>query len=514
MASNFKFHVLNVGQGSGNFVEIYANDGDTVPTTTVLIDLGSEGASKSHSGPSVEVVVAALKLMAKPEIACLCLSHSDTDHISMIEQLLTAFDKPGTKNPKKPILTIKTAIYGGNYDLFQKGKRPNVIDLVDGYIPGTTKAHGVTTNCTTYTTPSVVLYEDKVLNFKLPLLIGNTVKSPVTKSNDTSKLPLKDAVMVNTVSLIVVFEWNGVQIITTGDATGITMLRANGVMGKATGSFFTDPVMLTVPHHGSFTTAWAFTGQKIRGNDQRRAQIDLFARRCGAKVLTASAGHQSQFDHPSAYILDIFWRHSSTTDIAYRDAAAITDGHFYTAYFEKADSFQLTSSGTASAWPATGAAGFFTAQSVVQIYTTDYFDRKRLTAVEETPPGGTPKKRLRPEPRMAVFPASVAAPSPGTVVELPDASVFPPAEVSWAVVMDSNKSYYLERVTATTASIALRHSIIDAAEAFYANAGGAPTPSTPHRAVARVRPGADPMPLSRRPGTAPPTAGLPRPKRR
>ncbi|MGE4069780.1 MAG: hypothetical protein AB7E72_01230 [Lysobacterales bacterium] len=496
--------MLNVGQGSGNFVEIL-EDGDL--KTTVLIDLGSEGASSAHHGPSVDKIVEILEDMDNPEIACLCLSHSDTDHISMIEQLLKQFYKPGSGKPDNQILTIRHVRYGGAYELYQKGSRANVIDQVKAYMPKGSKPTGVTINCSSYVKSKNPIYEDKTLGFALRLLIGNTVRSAVASGNDTTLLPLKDAVMVNTVSLIVVFDWSGSQFITTGDATGITMVRANSIMKDGVGSFFKDPLMLTIPHHGSFRTAFSFTGQGFRGFKKQLAQLTQFARRCGARMLTASAGHNSQFDHPSAYVLDIFWKFTDATIDPYTDPAA-SNGHFYTAYFKKSYSFDVTIDGDNEKWP-TGGDGFYTMQSPVQIYSTVYFDRSEYNGIPPLSGGKPPKKKKKTLPMMVVLPASVAAPSPGFLTDPPATKDFPAEEVGWTFAVTSDE-FTVSRIDSDLASRARLMAIVSHAEReFQADAASAAStspPSAPPVRLSQLRP---PRPTPRPP---PPGPG-PRPKR-
>jgi len=517
MPSRINFQVLNVGQGSGNFVEIFADETDTTPITTVLIDLGSEGASSSHHGPSLDRIVTSLNSMTNPEIACLCLSHSDTDHISMILQLLAAFDPPGTVPPTKNILTVKKAYYGGNQSLYSKRKGPNVLTKLADYMPKTVKPVPVTSNTSSYVEPKVALYEDKTLGFNLQLLIGNTTKAEDEEIDDSKKLPKTGAVNINTVSLVVVFDWNGVQFITTGDATGITMLRANGVMGTASGSFFTDPLMLTIPHHGSYATAYDFTGQGLRGIDEKTAQLKLFARRCGAKTLSASAGQVEKFKHPSAAILGIFWTYCDT-QVRFTDPGAITSAHFYTAYNANEYGFQLHLPSTgATAWPALGKNWWFTLQSQVPIFTTDYFVRTQLVAYVEpappSPPSTEKKVKASDIDYMGVLPSSVATPSPGWIAAMPADSKFPKhEEVGWNYALDSAKKCTITQLVPTSASRAFLHSLISNAEDVY----GWPAASeksasrTPARTttLARVMPTRLPAPQR------PPPPGSPRIKRR
>ena len=115
-ANNIKFHVLDVGQGTGNFIETYSST--KVLTKTILIDLGSERAKKTAGVPSAKFVADQLKNMTGGAVLdTLIMSHSDSDHINLLPDLLEYFDPPGIPSiPPKPTLTIKVAYYGGNYN--------------------------------------------------------------------------------------------------------------------------------------------------------------------------------------------------------------------------------------------------------------------------------------------------------------------------------------------------------------------------------------------------------------
>lgn len=500
MAARLEFHVLNVGQGSGNFVEIFKEESDTVPTTTVLVDLGSERASTSHDGPSVEVVIARLYTMSAPEIACLCLSHSDTDHVSMILQLLAAFNPPGVVDPsgKKKNLTIKKAYYGGNPSLYKKRGKANILTEVGKYMTSG-EPYGMPTDTTSYKIGNDPLYRDDTLSLKVMLLIGNSIKAEDEEIDDSTDLPKTGGLNLNTVSLIVVVDWNNVQFITTGDATGITMLRANGIMGNASGSFFGDPLMITAPHHGSLTSAVDFTGQGISEFKDKVAQLDLFARRCGAKILTASAGEVTNFKHPSAYLLNIFWKYC-TTEIPYTDPVALTNSHFYTAYYGTDYGFTMTTNGTGP-WP-TFLGGWFTLQTVVPVFTTDQYVQSHLLAWLDTS-----KKSW--ERFMGVLPASAAKPSPGSVTPYPSKTPLPAEEVGWTIRINWAKKYSMRPIVPDAKSIALRHAAIHQADALY----GDPAPAKAADAPARTGRPTPPPPAQSAPRPRPAAPG-PRPTRR
>jgi beta-lactamase superfamily II metal-dependent hydrolase len=517
MASRIEFHVLNVGQGSGNFVEIFKDASQQVATTTVLIDLGTEGARKNHNGPGVETVIARLKAMPSPEIACLCLSHSDTDHVSMILDLLQAFDPPGTRDPKLKILTIKSAFYGGNPALYKKSKKTaNILVRLKRYMKEGSAVESVTNNTSTYDDSAPALYVDDTLKLKIKLLIGNTTAGTDQVITDSNKLAKTGSLNLNTVSLVVVVDWNDMQFITTGDATGITMLRANGVMKDQPGSFFTYPIMLTTPHHGSRTSAFDFTGTGISNPQLKLAHIDLFARRCGARVLTASAGENKRYKHPSAQILDIFWRYCSDF-VPYRDPVAIHEAHFYTAYFADDYGFSMHTIPFATVpWPGPRANRWYTLQTSVPVFTTDYFAPNNLivATVVEAPtmfgPGGTRNY-------MGLLPSSKTRPSPGWPQLIPDPSKFPSREVGWTIRLAEDKAYSMVPIKPNTQSIAARHAIVDLRERLRAEEESLDVAAT--RSTATGRPTSPPSvtrsgpsPLTRSRPAATRTA--PRPKRR
>src|SRR4028118_789745 len=108
MAAGIKFQVLDVGQGSGNFIEIYG--AKTAPDTTILIDLGSELESTAAGVPAAKYIVDKLKAMDEPTLDTMILSHSDSDHINLLDLVLDEFYPPNTpgKNPDE-ILRINRA---------------------------------------------------------------------------------------------------------------------------------------------------------------------------------------------------------------------------------------------------------------------------------------------------------------------------------------------------------------------------------------------------------------------
>ena len=200
-ASKIAVTMLDVGQGSGTFVEIYTG---TKITATALLDLGSERAKDEAGGPSVDYLVKQLTSMTKPRIDFFSLSHSDSDHINLVQDLLAFFDPPGTKKPKKPILEIGSVIYGGPRVLYAKHSGTNVLTSIEAYQPkGTTKPQPLPSNNSSFYGTAPMFAKDEV---EIRLLVGNHVSSEprTVRKKIGDKQWRTDSYSLNTYSLIFV----------------------------------------------------------------------------------------------------------------------------------------------------------------------------------------------------------------------------------------------------------------------------------------------------------------------
>jgi hypothetical protein len=482
--------VLNVGQGSGNFVEYFADDTDvTAATATLLFDLGAEGASSSHDGPSVEYVVTRLQAMAAADsngeasIDLLVLSHSDMDHISMIEQLLDQFSKPGTKNPppNKPILNVSNAFYGGNSaDYVKKKPKLNVLAKVKTYHPKKKAPVGFSNDITNLN--KVKTNEFYSANgIKVAAIIVNVISTRSRRSKyKTNQLPVKGAIQLNSVSLVARLSFDARQYVITGDATGITMNAANMVMKSINTKkpYFDNTVMMTVPHHGSITTA----------KKTSWANVTEFAERIGAKSVTVSAA--GSFNHPSGYLLSKFWPVTSGSQL-YQDPNNL-GYHFYVAYYTDNDGFELVKhDDTVIDWPENDWDGFYTCKTPVNLYTTQYYVPQFVDALGMPP---RPKKKRRPAPppdpdidRMAVFPLNTNVPiDEGTLSDPPTGLNVPKAERGWTYTTTAGLSAStLVPLNITGPLLAMRQRIIAETEKLY----GRTYSRRPTERVIRVRPG-------------------------
>ncbi|MEA3052548.1 MAG: competence protein ComEC [Sphingomonadales bacterium] len=338
-ASKIAVTLLDVGQGSGTFVEIYT--GTATPTATALLDLGSERAKDEAGGPSVDFIEKQLKSMAKPRIDFLSLSHSDSDHINLLQDLLSRFDKPGTKKPAKPILEIGTVIYGGPRDLYAKHGGTNVISDVEGYQPkGAKKPQPLPANNCSYSQPTPV-FEINDVSFNL--LVGNHIRSQHTKRTKITDKEWKfDSYSLNTYSLIFVVVFNGWRYVVTGDATGATISKANDYIAQYKATFANVAVM-TMPHHSSETTTFGLSGSKRprsgkRVSDAAKKVIDTFAKSINGQSIHASAEEVGSFRHPSAYTMSYFWEYVTKTGW-YDDPELSDNQHLYNAYFVEDDGY-------------------------------------------------------------------------------------------------------------------------------------------------------------------------------
>jgi beta-lactamase superfamily II metal-dependent hydrolase len=378
LAAGIKLQVLDVGQGSGNFLEFYDVNGTL--TTTMLFDLGSEHASKTAGAGSVKYIIETLQGMAEPTIDTVILSHSDSDHINLMGQLFDTFSPPGTvgKNPNE-ILRIKRAYYGGDRNLYKKGKTKksfNVITRLEKYLTDTKDegANSLSSNDSSfYDLPARPLrIVDGVLVF---LMVGNILKEAVTKAV-TKKRKAPDGYTINTKSLVLLVYYKGVQMLITGDATGVTLVKCNEIINMSGAEpYFDNVFMVTAPHHGSATTTFDVCGLSsgtLDTGEYAQDNLTSFVNSLKAQTLSASA-ERANFKHPSARVLSFFWPKLSST-IYYTDPTLATEKrHFYTAYFLRR-TYDLVIDPLkkeVEKWPPSPK--WYTVQTSANVFTTLYF---------------------------------------------------------------------------------------------------------------------------------------------
>jgi len=439
-ASKIAVTMLDVGQGSSTFVEIYT--GNAI-TATALLDLGSERAKTEAGGPSVDYIVKQLKTMAKPRIDFFSLSHSDSDHINLVLDLLGHFDPPGTKKPAKPILEIMTVIYGGPRKLYAKHSGANVIQYLENYQPtGTTKPQALPSNNSSYPSAHPMFTHDDVTIY---LLVGNHVSSEPRKvvKKIADKKWRTDSYSLNTYSLIFVVVFDNWRYVVTGDATGATIAQANWVLSEYKVTL-ANVAALTMPHHSSEPTTFGLTGSRSkRAREKERVPadakkvIDTFAANIKAKTIHASAEDVGSFRHPSAFVMSYFWSYVDKT-VWYEDPALKSEQHLYNAYFMEEDDFKIvidvvdpkTKKKTSKKEPLPPFDDWWTFATQHAIFTNRYYVRREAYDPDKD--------------ETATFP-----PNPGKVTAIPKSGAknSPPFGVAWRYTTDaSTQKTTLERI--------------------------------------------------------------------
>ncbi len=339
-ASKIVVTLLDVGQGSGTFVEIYT--GSKI-TATALLDLGSERAKTEAGQPAVKLIEKSLNSMTTPRIDFCSLSHSDSDHINLVQDLLSKFDKPGTKKATKPILEVGKVIYGGHRVRFAKHGGTNVINDLEAYQPtGTVKPEPLPANNCSYSQPTP-MFEIQDVSFNL--LVGNHIAGEHTiRTIIGDKKWRVDSFSLNTYSLIFVVVFDDWKYVITGDATGATIDQANFYIDKFKVKFG-NVAVLTMPHHSSETTTFALTSGKRPHKNERvpdaaKKVIESFANSVKAMSIHASAEDVGSFRHPSAYTMSYFWELVEKT-AWYVDPVLSKKQHLYNAYFKKDDDYSI-----------------------------------------------------------------------------------------------------------------------------------------------------------------------------
>jgi beta-lactamase superfamily II metal-dependent hydrolase len=411
-----RFVVLDVGQGSGNFIEIFDNAGKLIHA--MLIDLGSEGWKNIAGGPSADFVARELKTMGADAatLDVVFLSHSDADHINLLIQLLNHFDPPRFISPTKPILTVKKVWFGGDAKKYVKNNKDYLAELnryrplnVSGSIlhycgPNASSFHDA--DSTKWRPMDLAKNVHDLAGVQVWLLIGNTITEEVkiyAESPTGSKPP--ESYAINTKSLVLMVTYDGSQIIVTGDATGITLAKCNEIL-KNSGilPYLSDVFHLTLPHHGSDTTLFGMLGIKSDTMDIDNLathNVEQFVKHVKCKTISASAGERSSFRHPSSTVFDAFGEFVGDAN-HYVEPSLSAQGeqtHFYTAYFEQYS--QAFTGPLVDTWPSTS--GWVTSRTAKNLYSTDYYTRelledvtvpplpathRSLTTLNPTPPSG------------------------------------------------------------------------------------------------------------------------------
>jgi hypothetical protein len=387
-----RFCVMDVGQGSANYIELRNVDTKKKDTliAAAIVDIGSEQWKTAAGRPSAKWIADRLTTMVGgAALDTVILSHSDSDHVNLIPALLDFFDPPSEPDPTKPVLTIKEIVYGGEFAKYKKGKSVNFLYQLEDYHPEDDEE-------------TLFELDDDYSSFNGPQKgwkplskVGDLIELWALSANTTAeKIPnqgtkrkrteLPDGgFATNTRSIVIAAKFAGKSIIATGDATGLTLAHCNELLkGQAVRDRLGGAAyMVTLPHHGSDTTTYDVTGS-APGSDTAKKVVTDFCSYVNADTISGSAGERRTFRHPSVQVITDFGK-NLLSDPQYIDPALIAEKqHFFTAYFLQ-HSMAVQPVGTKAPaypnWPPFE--WWYTARSKQNLYTTDYNSEYPGTAI-------------------------------------------------------------------------------------------------------------------------------------
>ncbi|HLG54020.1 MAG TPA: hypothetical protein VI485_01740 [Vicinamibacterales bacterium] len=395
MPKTVTVQVLDVGQGSGNLIEI-RNTGFGI-SALVLIDLGSELNYDTAGKAAAQYVVDTLNgLGPAPVLEAVFLTHSDKDHINLLGVLLDNFDPPSNPFPTKKVLTISRLIYGGDRNKYKKHKK-NYLTLAEKYLPAGVSSTSISADGSDFTpgvgwTPGFAIGD-----VPFYIIVANTTPDAIDLVEDSPAklLKLPGGYTINTKSLVIDVFYNTIGCVITGDATGLTMAYCNQVMTAAGHGQTT--FMLTMPHHASEFTTFDLGGIETDTLDRDQLAervVDEFAAHMAAETVTASADQQKVFKHPSMNVIEAFRTRLSPNTFYPGDVYLLAGGignHFYNVFVKKGKYNRTDPLGHTQAWPNRNY--WFTMQTTSNIFTTTYYlaDQQPGLQLPPFPPNSVPE---------------------------------------------------------------------------------------------------------------------------
>jgi hypothetical protein len=361
--TDIQFHVLDVGQGSCNYIEVF--DGDDV-LYNLLIDLGTN-SNQAIAKDNLEWLRGRI-VAHKQYLDVLIITHGDTDHYNMIAKILPAFGDPDNEQ-------IGMVRYGGPDWRYGDG----LIDTLKRYAKPVNPAKplskknpadvaGFDPEQTSFSKVKKTYYWDPIWEtdegVKLQLIIANV---PHPKDPDDMEVEQAfDAIAINTKSVIAALEWNGVWTIATGDATAAAMGAVNTLLTGVTESDLPDCFMLTMPHHGSRRTTYNLSNANNEPSPAAKNVVGNFLKRFHPSTVSISAGFKDHH-HPSMLMTDQFADYTVSNPVYWEDPALGSDRHFITCWID----LEITDEDVDPAWPDDWL--YATTQTEENIYSTLYF---------------------------------------------------------------------------------------------------------------------------------------------
>ncbi|HSQ41730.1 MAG TPA: hypothetical protein VLM37_05570 [Fibrobacteraceae bacterium] len=283
-------YVLNVGQGMGNFVEIYGNGVGNPPTKTFLYDFGSEKGFSRYGVKSVDFVMGRLKTMATPKLDLIIFSHGDKDHWNLFTKfILRCNTDPVLKN-----LQYGQVYFGGSKDQYDFAKGTyNILSILQA--KGAKVGSGFEFHGSNFK-GSAPWSGVNLDGLYVRLLLAN-VDNGAYKNVFTGNIIFSNK---NSVSAVVVCEYAGVRFLFPGDATGETFHSINAwIVAQKIEKQVDNTFMLVLPHHGSKVTL-------SYGKPDPYLDARNFAAFCKANSITASADFRKGFNHPDLSVINLF----------------------------------------------------------------------------------------------------------------------------------------------------------------------------------------------------------------
>jgi hypothetical protein len=354
------FSVLDVGQGSCNYVEIFDEGGAL--TNNLLIDLGTNS--------SQAIAAANLKLLRERIIArgryldVLILTHGDTDHYNMIASILEAFGPPAANQ-------IGMVRYGGPSWRYAKGRLITTLKKYTAPLNGVTNLLPFTASQTGYDATKNPVWSsiwkagDEDAAPKLHLIVANT-PNPEKDPADLTKRQSMHPEAVNTRSVVAGLEWDRYWIIATGDATATTLADINNILAMADVSSFPKTFMLTLPHHGSRKTTYNLKKASLVPKDENRAVVNSFLDKFSPRTISISAAEKTHH-HPSMYMIRQFADKMVPKDPFWWDEKLAIEQHFLTSWID----LTITPDMSDPPWPARWL--YATTRTRRNIFSTYYF---------------------------------------------------------------------------------------------------------------------------------------------
>ncbi|MCE8005943.1 MBL fold metallo-hydrolase [Aestuariivita sp.] len=348
------FHVLDVGQGACNYVEIRDTTGAV--THNMLIDLGTN-SQFAIATANVQWLIG--KIEANNNyLDLLLLTHGDTDHYNLVSRLLPAFGEPDHDK-------IGLVRYGGPRWRYGRGALITTLTAytadIGGFAP-CQSSFDPNTEAWAPIWPAVPVDGEP----RLQLILADTPHPHDPSSMYETPRRTMNAEAINSKSVVTALQWDDYWILATGDATSTTLAAINEHFELAHTDDYPTTFMLTLPHHGSRKTTYDLKRANDLPDFDARWAVSDFLDLFKPITISISAG-EKRHHHPSLYMIRQF-ADALTNDGSFWDDPVLNDGdHFLTSWID----IDVTPGFIEPAWPPKWQ--YATTKTKKNIYGTFYF---------------------------------------------------------------------------------------------------------------------------------------------